>query len=190
MVDEINYFPTLETDRLILRQLMREDTEFVFQHFGNPEVAQCLLDEPPVTEYAQAEEIVQFYAEPKGKAYDRWILIRKSNQQPIGTVGYHKWAKSYFRVEIGYDLSPDFWGWGYMSEALQAALSHGFELMGLNRIDALVYIENKRSIQLFQKLGFKQEGLLRDYFYLDGKFYDHYIFALLNKDHAKEVKDG
>lgn len=190
MADKINYFQTVETERLILRHLMREDTDFVFQHFGNPRVTQYLLDEPPVTEYSQAEEIVEFYTEPNGKTHNRWILIRKSDQQPVGTVGYHKWVKRYFRGEIGYDLSPDYWGQGYMSEALHAVLSHGFELMGLNRIDALVYIQNKRSIQLLQKLGFKQEGLLRDYFYLDGKFYDHYIFALLNKDHARDVKDG
>lgn len=190
MADEINYFSTLETERLILRQLLRDDTDFVFQHFGNPAVTQYLLDEPPVTEYAQAEEIVQFYAEPKGKAHNRWKLILKSNKQPIGTVGYHKWAKRYFRAEIGYDLSPDFWRQGYMSEALHAVLSHGFEHMELNRIDALVYVENERSIQLLQKLGFKQEGLLRDYFYLDGKFYDHYIFALLKKDYVSEANDG
>jgi len=77
-----------------------------------------------------------------------------------------------------------------MSESLRVVLSHGFEHMGLNRIDALVYIENKRSIQLLQTLGFEQEGLLHDYFYLDGKFYDHYIFALLKKNLDKETKDG
>lgn len=180
MAGEINYFPTLETERLILHQLLREDTDFVFQHFSNP----------AVTEYSQTEEIVQFYAEPMEKTHKRWILLRKSDQQPIGTVGYHKWVKRYCRAEIGYDLSPDFWRQGHMSEALRVVLSHGFERMGVNRVDALIYVKNDRSIQQLQKLGFKQEGLLRDYFYLDVKFYDHYIFALLKKDYAKDAKDG
>lgn len=61
MADKINYFPTLETERLILRQLLREDTDFVFQHFNNP----------AVTEYSQTEEIVQFYAEPLEKTHNR-----------------------------------------------------------------------------------------------------------------------
>lgn len=128
MADKINYFPTLEIERLILRQLLREDTDFVFQHFSNP----------AVTEYSQTEEIVQFYAEPLEKTHNRWILLRKSDQQPIGTVGYHNWVKRYFRAEIGYDLSPDFWGQGHMSETLRVVLSHGFERMGVNRVDALV----------------------------------------------------
>jgi [ribosomal protein S5]-alanine N-acetyltransferase len=69
-----------------------------------------------------------------------------------------------------------------MGEALQAALENGFERMGLNRVDALVYPDNKRSLQLLQKLGFQVEGTLRDYFFLDGTFYDHVLLALLRKD--------
>ncbi len=69
-----------------------------------------------------------------------------------------------------------------MMEALRAVITSGFERMRLNRIDALVYIENDRSTQLLRRLGFKQEGVLRDFFYLDGKFYDHYLFALLQRE--------
>jgi len=90
MTSEFDYFPPLETERLILRQLLSEDTDFVFHHFGDPAVTQYLLDEPSVTEYSQAEEIVQFYANPDRATHNRWILIRKSDQQPIGTVGYYK----------------------------------------------------------------------------------------------------
>jgi ribosomal-protein-alanine N-acetyltransferase len=59
-----NDFPTLETERLILRQLTLEDTDFVFQHFSDSAVTQYLMDEAPVTEYAQAREIIRFYSEP------------------------------------------------------------------------------------------------------------------------------
>jgi ribosomal-protein-alanine N-acetyltransferase len=177
-----NNFPSIETERLILRQMTLEDTDFVFQHFSDLAVSQYLMDEPPVTEYAQAQEIIQFYLETEEKTHNRWVMVRKSDHQSIGTCGFHKWDKRYFRAEIGYDLSPSFWGQGYMMESLRAVISNGFEQMRLNRIDALVYVENDRSIQLLQRLGFKQEGILRDYFYLDGKFYDHYLFALLQKE--------
>jgi len=177
-----NDFPTLETERLNLRQLTLEDTDFVFRHFSDPAVTRYLMDEPPVTDHAQAREIIQFYLEPAGKTHNRWGIFRKSDRQPIGTCGYHKWNKRYFRAEIGFDLGPGFWGQGYMTEALRLVITHGFERMKLNRIDALVYVENDRSIRLLQRLGFKQEGLLRDYFYLDGRFYDHYLLALLQRE--------
>ena len=172
----------LETERLYLRPLILADTDFVFQHFSNPAVTQYLLDEPPVTEYAQAQAIVQFYLEPAGKSHNRWALGRKADQQIIGTCGYHKWEKPYFRAEMGYDLDSRFWGQGYMTEALRAAIQHGFARLGLNRIDALVYVENHRSLRLLERLGFQCEGRLRDYFCLDGKFYDHFLLALLQRE--------
>ncbi|MCJ7696262.1 MAG: GNAT family N-acetyltransferase, partial [Anaerolineaceae bacterium] len=60
-------YPAIETKRLVLRQMTPEDTDFVFQHFSDSAVFQYLMDEPPVTEYAQAQEIIQFYLEPEGK---------------------------------------------------------------------------------------------------------------------------
>jgi ribosomal-protein-alanine N-acetyltransferase len=179
---EHHHFPSLETERLILRQMTLEDADFVFQHFSDSAVSRYLMDEPPLTEYAQAQEIIQFFLEPEAKTHNRWIMVRKVDQQPVGTCGFHKWDKRCFRAEIGYDLSPSFWGHGYMVEALRTVIAHGFAEMKLNRIEALVYVGNDRSIHLLQKLGFKQEGVLRDYFYLDGKFHDHYLFALLQKE--------
>ncbi len=176
------YFPALETDRLLLRQLTFEDTEFIFRHFSDPQVTQYLMDEAPVADYDQAREIINFYLEPESKTHNRWGIIRKDDQRLIGTCGFHRWEKAYFRSDIGYDLSPDCWGQGYMSEALRAVLKNGFERMGLNRIDAYVYVHNQRSLQLLEKFGFKKEGLLRDYFCLDGVFYDHYLLGLLHRD--------
>jgi ribosomal-protein-alanine N-acetyltransferase len=176
------YFPNLQTDRLILRQLTMEDIDFVFKHFHDATVTQYLMDEPPVMDYAQAQAIIEFYSAPEDKMHNRWGIVRKADHRLIGTCGYHKWMKAHFRAEIGYDLSPDCWGQGYMSEAMRTVIRNGFERMGLNRIEAMVYTGNERSIKLLQKSGFKQEGLLRDYFYLDGIFYDHYLFSILRRE--------
>ena len=54
--------------------------------------------------------------------------------------------------------------------------------MNLNRIEALVYVGNDRSLRLLRQLGFKQEGVLRDYFCLAGKFYDHALLSLLRRE--------
>ena len=176
------YFPNLETDRLVLRELALEDTEFIYSHFSDPAITQFLMDEPPLSAQSQAREIINFYRNPEGKTYNRWGIVLKQNKKLIGTCGYHKWHQRYFRAEIGYDLSATCWGQGYMTEALTVIIQNGFGNMGLNRIDALVYTENTRSTKLLHNLDFQKEGILRDYFYLDGKFYDHYLFSLLRKD--------
>ncbi len=174
--------PFLETERLLLRQLTLDDLEFVFQHFSDPLVYQYLLDEEPVTDHSQAQEIIQFYLDTSEKNYNRWGIVQRFNGQLIGTCGFHKWNKCCFRAEIGYDLSPAFWGQGYMTEVMRTVITYGFEQMELHRIEALVYIENNRSMQLLKKNGFKEEGILRDYFCLNGRFYDHSIFSLLKQD--------
>ncbi len=175
-------FPTLETPRLILRPIAPSDLEFVFRHFSDPLVAQYLLDEAPLTTLEQAQDIIDFYTRPIADTYNRWIMVRKADQQPIGSCGFHKWNRRNLRSEIGYDLTPTAWQQGFMREALTAAIHFGFTNMGLNRIEALVYPANTRSLALLHKLGFQQEGLLRDYFYQSGQFYDHLILALLQRD--------
>jgi len=169
----------LETERLILRPLTLEDTDFVFRHFSDPVVARYLLDEEPPTRRDQAEELIRFYMDPIGKAYNRWGIVWKATDALVGTCGFHWWNRQHFRAQIGYDLGQAHWGQGVMAEALRAMLCYGFEEMGLNRVDALVHPENRRSIGLLEKLGFQREGLLREYYNRAGEFFDHMLLSLL-----------
>ena len=179
---ETSTFPNLETNRLILRKLADEDTRFIFHHFSDPQVTQFLMDEPPVEKIEEAKAIVDFYRNPESRRCNRWVIFRKADLRPVGTCGFHKWDQAHLRAEIGYDLAPDCWGQGFMTETLHTIIRHGFERMKLHRIDALVYVENFRSIAVLQKMGFKQEGILRDYFHLGDAFYDHLFFGLLHQD--------
>ncbi len=175
-------FPQLETERLILRRLTMADLEFVFQHFSDPMVNRYLLDNEPLARRDEAREIIEFYLDPAGKTHNRWGIVLKSEDALIGTCGFHRWEKRYRRAEIGYDLGHAYWGRGIMSEALREILAHGFEKMELNRVEAIVYPENTPSVRLLERLGFQKEGLLRDYLYSLGEFYDHSIFSLLKRE--------
>ena len=186
MTDNEAFFPELETERLHLRQITMDDLDFVYQHFSDTRITEFLLDEPPVADISQAREIIEFYQQPETKAWNRWGISLKSNGQLVGTCGFHKWNKRDLHAEIGYDLNPEFWGKGIMTEALRAAIQNGFERMGLNRIAAIVYPQNQKSLQLLYKLGFQTEGLLRDYHHLNGNFYDHNILSLIKRDWKPE----
>ena len=172
-------FQSLETKRLWLRPMLAKDLDFVFRHFSDPAISRYLVDEEPVSTMAQAQEIIDFYADPSSKSYNRWVLIRKSTDKPIGTCGFHMWQNSHHRAEIGYDLASAAWRQGYMTEALETVLRFGFEQMALNRISAMVHPDNEASLRLLTKLGFQKEGLLRDYYYQNGQFYDHWLLSLL-----------
>ena len=182
---------TLETERLFLRPLTANDLEFVFRHFSDPAIKRYLFDDDPVTTREQAQAIIDFYLSPVSKPYNRWVITRKSDGCASGTCGYHKWQRQHQRAEIGYDLEKAAWRPGYMTEALRVVLQHGFEQMGLNRVEALVYPENAASVRVLEHLGFQKEGLLRQYFRQGTLYYDLECcilgFQTLHKQEKRQI---
>ncbi|HMQ32968.1 MAG TPA: GNAT family protein [Chloroflexaceae bacterium] len=172
---------TLETERLLLRPIGREDLAFAVRHFTDPAVHRFMLDDEPITTAERAAEIVRFYVDTPGATYNRWVLARKADGEPLGTCGYHRWSRQHRKAEIGYDLSPAWQGQGYMREAVGAVLRHGFEALGLHRVEALVAVANERSAHLLRSLGFAREGLLRENFFSGGRFPYHELYAPLRK---------
>jgi RimJ/RimL family protein N-acetyltransferase len=69
-----------------------------------------------LSDISQAREIIEFYQQPEGKAWNRWGISLKSSGQLVGTCGFHKWNKHDLHAEIGYDLNPEFWGQGIMTK--------------------------------------------------------------------------
>ena len=84
--------------------------------------------------------------------------------------------------ELGYWMGAPHAGKGHMSEALGLTIAFVFETLGLHRIEAACIPDNKRSIRLLQKAGFRREGEMRDYLRINGVWRDHYLFALLRGD--------
>ncbi|MFS1516154.1 GNAT family N-acetyltransferase [Bacillus sp. SCS-151] len=85
-------------------------------------------------------------------------------------------------AEIGYDLWLDYWGQGYMKEALTTTIDSAFNNMNLIRINAFVAIENDQSKYLLKSLGFQNEGIHREKHLYRGKYYDHYSYSLLKRE--------
>jgi len=185
-MEEFGEFPQLETDRLILREMTLDDVEFYFRHFNNNRVVEGSCFPGPKSLEAAKEELELYCIKPfKENRGIRWGIVRKEDNELIGTCGYYDWIKTAHRAEIGYDLDPAYWGQGIMTEALRAVLKHGFEKMGLNRIQVIIDSKNTRSLKLVHRLGFKKEGVLRQSSYFNGQFLDDVCFSLLKKEWTK-----
>jgi len=144
-------FPEFQTDRLILREITLGDTAELFALFSDPQITKY-MDIDPLKRESEAADIIEFHFNDSGC---RWGIFDKATNRLIGTCGYHRWRKGVINTaEIGYDLSPAYWGQGVMKEALQEIISFGFTEMGLVIIEAEVEPENGRSINLLKKLGF------------------------------------
>jgi len=151
--DVFSNFPTLETDRLILRKLRLSDAEDLFEYASDPEVAKYVTWEP----HKSIEDSINFikfthehYEKKEGIV---WGIVYKENNKVIGTCDILLLAPRHFLAEIAYAWSRPYWGKGIMTEAVREAIKFGFEKMNLNRIQARCFPENIGSYRVMEKVG-------------------------------------
>jgi len=169
-------FYDIETERLVLKNISSDDRDFIFSQFSDDVVNRYLFDAEPLTNVEGADEIIDFYIQPEPRLQHRWIMVRKSDSVKMGTCGFHCWNHKECKVEIGYDLKEEFWGNGYMQEAIKEIITSATKNMNIKEISACISIDNKRSIRLAENLGFVLSG--SSYELLRGKKYLHNIYSL------------
>lgn len=173
------FFQEIETERLLLKNISFDDRDFMLKEFSDDAVNRYLFDVEPLSNLEEADELINFYLQPEPRAQHRWIIILKNDDIKIGTCGFHCWYREQNCVDIGYDLQEAFWGQGIMTEALKSILSFSFEKMEVFQVNAHIYVENDKSIQLVQKLGFKFNGRT-EICSFRGNEYLHNIYTLTN----------
>jgi ribosomal-protein-alanine N-acetyltransferase len=120
------------------------------------------------------------------KSFLYFQLLNKETSGFIGWCGYHTWYTQHARAEIGYGLkNENDRGKGYMTEVFPHIISHGFEKMRLNRIEAFIGPTNTASLRLVQRHGFTREGVMRAHYFTNNNFEDSIIFSLLRNEYSK-----
>jgi ribosomal-protein-alanine N-acetyltransferase len=183
-------FPQLETRNLILRRMQLMDSVAVFRILGDDEVTRY-YDDTTFTDVSQASDQIKTWENGFiNKRCIRWGIARKDDRSIIGSCGYYGIHAWHMRASIGYELARPFWRHGIMAEALEAILDLGFTEMGLNRIEAVVMPDNIASIKLLEKLGFCDEGILKEYENWASKgFVDLCMLGLLRKTWDKSQSE-
>ena len=102
--------------------------------------------------------------------------------QLAGVIGYHPINWSNRKVEIGYWLAQSFQGKGLMTKACKTLVTYAFDELGLNKVSIQCATGNSRSCAIPKRLGFTQEGILRDAEWLYDHYVDHVIFGMLARD--------
>lgn len=169
-------FKELETERLWLKNICYEDIEFVLEQFSNDDINRYLYDAEPMTELSEAQELIDFFTVPEPRGQHRWILVRKLDGTRLGTCGFHCWNPQQHSIETGYDLRKEYWGNGYMTEAMEAIIDYAETELGVKSMDAHIAIQNEKSISLVKKLGFEFYGKTENY-HFHGNNYLHYVFT-------------
>ncbi len=187
MRNHTDVFPTLETERLRLRQIEESDASSLMNYLTDPEVMEYYGLAPFQSIKDALNEISWYQSIFKENTGIRWGITLKGEDEIIGSCGFLNMSPQNYRTEVGYELSKQYWGKGIAGEALDAVLSYGFESMNLQRIQALIEPPNVASIRLVEKHGFVREGLLRNFEFTGNKFDDLYMYALLKQDFGKRI---
>lgn len=111
------------------------------------------------------------------------LICLQENDQPIGDLALldinHLNQNAVVRISV---FDKAYWGEGYGTEALFLLLEFGFDILNLHRIGLDVFEYNVRAIKAYEKLGFKQEGVIREELFYDGKFHDSILMGILQKE--------
>ena len=158
-------FPSLSTKRLQLREIVASDATSLLAIHGDRE-AMKWFGTDPLADLEAAERVIAGFANmrqvPTGV---RWGIVHADPARGgalLGTCGVFRWNRGWRTCLTGYELARHAQGQGYMTEALRAIYAWAFVSMAVDRIEAQVHPLNAPSLALLKKLGFVEEGLMRE----------------------------
>jgi ribosomal-protein-alanine N-acetyltransferase len=173
----------LVTERLILREFMEEDWKAVLEYQSDP----LYLRYYAWTGRTEAEvrEFVGWFLksqkeQPRAK-FQLAVTLRDGNRL-IGNCGVRINDMALREGNIGYELDPRHWGRGYATEAAREIVRFGFEELCLHRIWSWCVAENVGSARVLKKVGFLEEGYLREKEFYKGRWWDQRVFGLLDRE--------
>lgn len=178
--------PKLETKRLILRPFDIEDEADVYRICKEKESAQYTRSIPHPYPRAQAAHWIKQQPDDwrQGKSVVLAIVIKESARM-IGSIGLTI-CESDQNAELGYVLEKESWGRGFCSEAAAELVRFGFENLGLHKVHAHHMISNPASGRILEKVGMREEGVLRGHVRKWGVFHDIKVWGILATEHAKQ----
>ena len=180
----------LETERLILREFVRDDWTRVLEYQSDP----LYLRYNPWTERtpeAVREFVGWFLTHQKQEPRIKYQLavILKSNNQLIGNCGIRMEQANALKADIGYELDPQYWNRGYATEAARAIVDFGFRTFGLHPVWSWCVADNVGSAHVLEKLGMRLEGRMRENEYYKGRWWDTLMYAILADEWEAHKKD-
>jgi [ribosomal protein S5]-alanine N-acetyltransferase len=178
----------IHTPRLCIRPVQESDLPALLHINGIDEITQYL----PYASWQNMDDANAWYQRIlKRRAANeafQWVIVLHETEHGRGQGGTEKIIGSCLmfafdepsqRAEFGYVLGREFWGAGYMFEAMAALVQHGFDHIGLRRLEAEIDARNTASARLLERLGFEREGLRRGRLCDKGIVSDSVVYGLL-----------
>lgn len=173
----------IEGDRIVLRPVREDEFDAYFGLLQDAESNRLTG-----TQQAFTKDSIAAWIHKIGYAHeDRldMMIAEKETDGLIGEVVLNEINLNNRSCNIRISISGQHSNKGYGTEAMKLMLRHGFESLRLHRIELGVYAFNPRAIHVYEKLGFKREGILRDSISWDGRFHDMILMSILEEEYRQ-----
>jgi [ribosomal protein S5]-alanine N-acetyltransferase len=180
MARAVEEFPAFITQRLHLRRIEQRDVSGLHACFGDQE-AMRFWNFPASRTPADTEKTLAWLAKTTSP-YDHlaWAIADQAKDQCIGMVNYHHREARNKRLELGYFIAPRHQGQGFGTEAVQSVLDYCVGRLGVHRVQAFIHPDNRPSIRLVERLGFRCEGgPLADYWCVGDRYLSAMLYAFV-----------
>lgn len=171
------------TKPIKLRPLEREDLRFVHDLNNNQFVMRYWFEEP----YEAYVELCDLYDKHIHDQTERRFVI-ECNQELVGLVELVEINHIHRRAEFQIMIAPPYQSKGYAKMATHLAIQYAFSTLNLHKLFLIVDVNNQTAIDLYQKAGFKDEGVLRQEFFVNGEYRDAIRMALFQIDFLKHIQ--
>ena len=176
---------TIETRRLILRPYTLNDTPEIQRFLSDGDIASNIANITHPLEDGYAEEWVRTRMERLEKGEEvSFAINHRQEGYLIGAIGLNI-SKEHKRADIWYWIGKPYWNNDYCTEAAQAVVEYGFEVLKFNRIWGDHMTRNPASGKVLQKIGMKYEGCLRQHYMKWGIFEDLDCYGILRSEYSK-----
>lgn len=175
--------PTLQTKRLTLRPFTDGDLYDVNEYMAIEEVSRYLRWTPHLN-LRETRGYLEFIQKRyrKGQHAD-WAVVLNDTGKVIGNCGFTSVDITNECCELGYVLSPSYWGKGYMDEALAALLGVAFQRLEANRVILQILEGNDASVRFALRNGFREEGREVNALMVKGDYRTVLRFAMLKSEY-------
>jgi ribosomal-protein-alanine N-acetyltransferase len=170
----------LETERLILRDFVKDDWQRVLEYQSDPLYLRYYEWTERTPEAVQ--EFVGWFLDhqvQQPRIKYQLAVVLKSNNQLIGNCGIRMDKANALEADMGYELDPKHWNHGYATEAAHTLVDFGFNRFGVHRVWSWCVADNVGSAHVLEKLGMRLEGQLRENEYHRGRWWDTKMYAIL-----------
>lgn len=146
----------IETERLILRPFEASDAGAAFEWFGDPVVMRFTPTGPDKSMEQTQARLTLFMEHQNEHGFSKWLILNRTSGIAIGDSGLLI-LEEYGWIDLGFRFAQPYWGKGLATEVASAWVRAAFDEFGLSRLGAFAHPENRTSIRVLEKLGFKVE---------------------------------